>query len=121
MPSVQKVLVEAPARAGFPSIRLERSAMGSFSLYVADSELMLTPSSTLLLTVSEDGWGPVISSEVIIWLLTEAGERTQLMTWREHDVYDPHLIEPTVATLRQVAVAVGCTLQLEDNTLKQMS
>ena len=114
MSNTHMVLVDVPAQSGLPSVRLERSSAGKFTLHVNQSTHEITPASTLVLQPSESGWGPVISCEVTVTLLSAGSEPMKLGTWWDHDVFDPDLIAPLVAALQQVSAAVGCPLQVQD-------
>ena len=114
MPSDAKVLVDVPARAGLPSVCLERSPAGSYTLLVDQSSTRLTPSSRLHMALIESGWGPIISSEVIVSLRPQHGEPVSLITLREHDVLDPAIIQHLQNALQQIVAAVGCSLEVQE-------
>lgn len=105
-----------PAQHRLPSLRLEVSPLGRFTLYVADSGVDLSADMVLQLEMSESGWGPSIDSEVVLSLVDAQGQITTLFTWREHDVLDDHILAPLIEALRQAAHVVRCPLHVEDHS-----
>lgn len=115
MSSDTVTLVSVAAVRGLPSIRLTRSASGRCSLTLAQHSQCIDATSTLRLTLIEEGWGPIIGGAYTVSLLSAAGEAVVLAELDEHDVLDTQTIDHIVDALRQVAAAVHCTLQIQDH------
>ena len=112
------IRVNVPSQHTLPAVRLEESPGGQLSLTVAAHTVLVTPACTLRMDIRAFGWGPIISSEVVVSRVDASGGHTHLTTWVTHDVLDLYEIAPLVDALRQVSELVGCQLHIEEHALE---